>query len=357
MVDNLPNRLCNECHDIIRKAFEFKKQCIKSTSILLPQDEYHLNEEYDDQTNSKFISLQEMDTIYETPAIDQINSNPLSVFNPKISNSQHDEQEDEIVKCDTIEEANTKKYSSSSSNVDEDDRSQTKPDEDYEALEISNDGDNEHVDQVEMENLEDEQEEGENISSKRNHHQCEKCNKSFTRATHLKRHLLTHEETKQIQCSVCMKGFHRIDQLNLHMQSNHHHSETKPFQCTVPDCKKGFIKEDYLKKHIEAKHSDSPKEKEICSQCQKTFSSKKYLRSHMKVHTAEKISLKKDPNNEKPYLCSECGLRFVRNDYLVIHMRRHLGVKPYKCKFCDKGKGKISSKIYCWLINILFHLI
>lgn len=34
----------------------------------------------------------------------------------------------------------------------------------------------------------------------------------------------------------------------------------------------------------------------------------------------------------------ECGLRFVRNDYLVIHMRRHMGVKPYKCRFCEKGE-------------------
>lgn len=98
-----------------------------------------------------------------------------------------------------------------------------------------------------------------------------------------------------------------------------------------------FFNTDLLKKHIEAKHTEGSKDKEVCSICQKTFSSKKYLKTHMKVHNVEKPTVKKDPQNEKPFLCSECGLRFVRNDYLVIHMRRHLGVKPYKCKFCDKG--------------------
>lgn len=204
-------------------------------------------------------------------------------------------------------------------------------------------------------------------------HKCEHCNKCFSRATHLKRHKLTHEEGK-IHCSICNKRFTRIDHLNLHVASNH--SETKPYQCDVPECLKGFVRQEHLKKHIEAKHSDATKDKETCDICQKTFSSKKYLRTHMKSHNSESKNglcckycgkdflektelndhLSKEHQNEKPYLCSgkilwssrlprrrqkclfsECGLRFVRNDYLVIHMRRHMGVKPYKCRFCEKG--------------------
>lgn len=186
-------------------------------------------------------------------------------------------------------------------------------------------------------------------------HRCEHCSKVFSRATHLKRHKLTHEEGK-IQCSICDKRFTRLDHLNLHVASNH--NDSKPFQCDVPECKKGFIRQEHLKKHIEAKHGDGTKDKEVCDLCQKTFSNKKYLRTHMKSHSGDiakgltckycnvefggKTELNehmaKDHQNEKPYLCSECGLRFVRNDYLVIHMRRHMGVKPYKCRFCEKGE-------------------
>lgn len=193
----------------------------------------------------------------------------------------------------------------------------------------------------------------ENDDMKYKIHKCDQCNKCFSRATHLKRHKLTHEEGK-IQCTICDKRFTRIDHLNLHIASNH--SESKPFHCEVPDCKKGFVRQEHLKKHIETKHGDVTKDKEMCDICQKTFSSKKYLRMHMKTHVAdgkgllckfcgkeylEKTELNdhmtRDHQNEKPYLCSECGLRFVRNDYLVIHMRRHMGVKPYKCRFCEKG--------------------
>jgi KRAB domain-containing zinc finger protein len=184
---------------------------------------------------------------------------------------------------------------------------------------------------------------------------------------------------QKIQCKICDKKFTRLDHLNLHVASNH--NESKPFQCEIAECKKGFLRQEHLKKHIEAKHSEGTKDKEICDICQKTFTSKKCLRTHMKSHSGEIAKgltckycnvefggktelnehMSKDHQNEKPYLCSgkcfesfagireikvrkyfsECGLRFVRNDYLVIHMRRHLGVKPYKCRFCEKGKLKM----------------
>lgn len=181
-------------------------------------------------------------------------------------------------------------------------------------------------------------------------HNCEKCFKSFSRLTHLRRHALIHEEVRPIQCSICEKSFTRMDHLKLHEASNH--SESKPFHCD--HCKKGFIRKEHLIKHVESKHGDgaSSKNKEICTICQKSFSSKKYLRVHQKTHsgTDKGLSCKycgkldfhdknelndhisRDHHNEKAYLCSECGMRFVRNDYLVIHMRRHLNIKPYKCR-------------------------
>jgi len=178
-------------------------------------------------------------------------------------------------------------------------------------------------------------------------HTCEKCDRSFSRATHLKRHMLTHEEVKPIQCTICTQRFSRADHLSLHMNSKHSDS-TKKYQCN--HCDTRFARLDLLTKHVKTKHDGNTK-KEVCSLCQKTFSSKKYLRIHItKCHSGEQNKSivckfcseefqektehqehmrKMHPDSEaKPYLCSECGLRFVRNDYLVIHMRRHLGKFP-----------------------------
>ena len=148
-------------------------------------------------------------------------------------------------------------------------------------------------------------------------HQCDSCSKTFTRATHLKRHQLTHSGIKNFQCSVCNKRFTRIDHLNLHMLN---HAETKPFQCQ--ECQKGFIRMEHLKKHCESKHGSdgvAPK-KEMCTICDKGFSSKKYLRVHMKSHSSE-----------KSMTCKFCNKDFSDRAELNEHMKEHQGDKPFLC--------------------------
>lgn len=296
-LQNLPTKLCTECQDLIRKSFEFRARCIKSTEILIgsyEQSKISLAESketqtdqeipFDEDENFEGIQLQSEDIIFESAQ-----ENPLIDIQQNISNEEIEALDENFV----IEEQQQQ-------------HQEVEPKE--EPLEIS-------------------------IDEELN--KCDKCSKTFTRVTHLKRHMLTHEDIKPLKCTTCDKRFTRLDHLSHHILSSH--SESKPFHCDVGECKKGFLKKEQLKKHIEAKHSNQSSIKEICDICEKTFTSKKYLRSHMRVHNGEKNSPKKDLTHERPYLCSECGLRFVRNDYLVIHMRRHLGLKPYKCKFCDKG--------------------
>lgn len=182
--------------------------------------------------------------------------------------------------------------------------------------------------------------------------QCSQCDKQFTRACHLKRHMMSHLDVKPYECEVCMKKFSRIDHLNIHRL---HHSDVKPHICDI--CNRGFTRAEHLRKHKQSRHgppsSHSSVKTEFCTICQKGFTTAKYLLVHMRIHTDRvfackfcdsKFELKADLNehmkvhiNERPFLCSECGLRFVRNDYLVIHMRRHKGEKPYKCRYCGKG--------------------
>ncbi|KAG5680793.1 hypothetical protein PVAND_010279 [Polypedilum vanderplanki] len=333
-IQNLPpTKICNECHEIIKRSYDFKRQILKSNQILAAD----FLDDYDNdkctQTETQFIQFDEnfdsinlhaADVIFEETSTEQ--NNPLSVLNnPIIAQSLRDEKVEDVVNEEQEEDAQLlqqqqQELNDLQENVIIDTINQVQEIEEFQEENPFNNG-NEDTDEIAL-------------KSPKNEHKCEKCGRTFVRATHLKRHSLTHEDIKQIQCNICQKRFSRLDHLNHHMLSNH---SEKPFQCEVPECKKGFIKAEHLRKHVEAKHNSVATSKEICTYCNKTFSSKKYLNSHMKVHSTEKNLIKKDPQNEKPYLCSECGLRFVRNDYLVIHMRRHLNIKPYKCRFCDKG--------------------
>lgn len=97
-------------------------------------------------------------------------------------------------------------------------------------------------------------------------HQCNKCDKIFNRATHLKRHLATHSDVKPYSCEICDKRFRRVDHLNIH---RHHHSSIKPHICDI--CQKGFTRSEHLRKHKECRHGDKTQvtiKTEFCDICQ-----------------------------------------------------------------------------------------
>ena len=53
-------------------------------------------------------------------------------------------------------------------------------------------------------------------------HQCDTCEKSFSRSDHLKRHIAcVHEGQKNHKCHLCEKTFGRSDRLKHHISSVH----------------------------------------------------------------------------------------------------------------------------------------
>lgn len=50
-------------------------------------------------------------------------------------------------------------------------------------------------------------------------HHCSQCDKTFTRATHLKRHMTIHSEERPFSCNLCEKKFRRADHLSEYSRS------------------------------------------------------------------------------------------------------------------------------------------
>lgn len=90
-----------------------------------------------------------------------------------------------------------------------------------------------------------------------------------------------------------------------------------------------------------------------CNTCNKSFSSEKKLKSHMKSHdttepymceicgkafrvkeTFENHKYTHKENGEKPFKCNVCGISFIKQHYLFRHSTCHTGIKPFKCDLC-----------------------
>ena len=100
------------------------------------------------------------------------------------------------------------------------------------------------------------------------------------------------------------------------------------FQC--PQCEKTFSSKQYMRVHIKKVH-DKIRD-HMCDICSKTFATPKDLANHQFVHTGE-----------KQYPCHICGKSYQSKDYLIIHTRMHTGEKPYFCELCGKSFSDPSS--------------
>ncbi|KAI5640122.1 hypothetical protein NE865_07536 [Phthorimaea operculella] len=140
------------------------------------------------------------------------------------------------------------------------------------------------------------------------------------------RHLRYCTGPVSLTCTVCHQTFKSKKFLTSHMTV---HSTEKPFECDL--CGQRFKHNRRL--FLATKDYMGPVSL-TCTVCHQTFKSKKFLTSHMTVHSTE-----------KPFECDLCGQRFKHNSTALSHRRRHIEKpkKKFRCSVCGKSFAVVNA--------------
>ncbi|XP_065582450.1 zinc finger protein 260-like isoform X3 [Artemia franciscana] len=139
---------------------------------------------------------------------------------------------------------------------------------------------------------------------------------------------------KPFRCDFCNKGFSRKGYLTSHITRVH--KKKRKFACNLCDAR--FVTSPHLKRHIKT-HTGEKSFK--CSECQRAFAVKENLLSHMTIHT-----------QEKRHVCIICDAKFLRNRHLNRHLALHRGEKSFICNVCQKPFAHRDSMIRHMRIHI-----
>jgi len=203
--------------------------------------------------------------------------------------------------------------------------------------------------------------------SKTKNYACPTCAKLFTTASDLKRHERIHQTDKKLQCSFqnCSFVTHRSDSLVLH-EKTHTGIESR-LNHPCPNCSKMFSSHQIASRHLKTCVASNTKADKgasvkdtVCHICQKKFSSIYKLKIHLNIHEGKLnfqclSCLKKFPSkyalnkhsltHEKKFQCELCEKIFSRKDHLQTHIKNHMlknndveSRNPrveYICSFCN----------------------
>ena len=166
-------------------------------------------------------------------------------------------------------------------------------------------------------------------------YKCKQCDASYSRSSHLLRHVkVSHEGKLDYVCDFegCGKRFYESSVLRIHQRS---HTDERPYPC--PHCPQRFRtmnnKRTHLKTHLLVKQFE-------CHICFQGLTSKHSLQKHLERHeAAEKMnpnSSRFDPNfranmrqkvvkkmEEKRFGCSYCSKTFTTTRGVYAHQRKY----------------------------------
>jgi KRAB domain-containing zinc finger protein len=136
-------------------------------------------------------------------------------------------------------------------------------------------------------------------------HVCYICDYKFIQRSDLERHLTVHEEEPQFECNLCDSKFRTKKSLRNHVIL---HDDATPFHCP---CGKKFRSNKTLRIHHMITHSDVTYECDICA---RLYTLKDYLKSHMKSHRLGGNNFVARDAKEKRLHCNE---KMRRMSYLM----------------------------------------
>uniref|UniRef100_A0A182Q1I0 Protein krueppel n=1 Tax=Anopheles farauti TaxID=69004 RepID=A0A182Q1I0_9DIPT len=193
---------------------------------------------------------------------------------------------------------------------------------------------------------------------------CSMCDRSYSNASNLRRHLSTHRPQEQWnhKCGVCFTVFDKLIDLKRHLQiapcgnagntiavqaSDTHGVEVElPAELPVP---LPNVPESRPLDDMAAVPSITPSTTVdrllyVCSTCNKIFKSYSNLKMHEPIHTGVKTSI-----------CETCGKRFTGPSNLWQHRLTHSEVRQFNCNQCPKvfkRKGGLSQHVRAIHMNI-----
>ena len=103
---------------------------------------------------------------------------------------------------------------------------------------------------------------------------CYLCDKTFSEAGGLRRHVQVHTAHRPFTCSLCGQSFTRAN--NLHHHERHVHTSSRPCECL--DCGKLFKRSKELKRHVLI-HTDA--KPYSCRHCSERFRWRNQLKTHL----------------------------------------------------------------------------